>query len=76
MKDFTHVNQKISKLFLTWRSGTACGHLTRDITVLSHDFAFKTKSDLTANRRPQNKSNELQIRRISEQVITGHNTKT
>ena len=41
------------------------GDLTRDLTVLSRDFAVK-KSDLRASRRPQNQSNLLQI---SEQVI-------
>ena len=38
-------------------SCTASGYLTRDLTVLSRDFAVTTKSDFKANRRPQNKFN-------------------
>ena len=37
--------------------------MTRDPTVMSRDFAVKIKSDL------------LQIRRISEQLIKGQNKK-
>ena len=54
-------------------SGTKIDDLTRDLTVLSRDFAVKITSDFHAKRRPQNQSNLLQIRRISEQVIKGHN---
>ncbi len=40
-----------------------------DPEVLPHDFAVKITSDFDAKRRPQNRSNLLQIRRISDQVI-------
>ncbi len=61
-------------------SQTACSltetdDLTRDLTVLSLDFAVKIMSDFHAKRSPQNQSNLLQVRLISEQVIKGHNKK-
>ncbi len=43
------------------RSGTATDDLTRDLTVLSRDFAVKITFDFHAKRRPQNQSNLLEI---------------
>ncbi len=37
-------------------SCAASGYMTRDLTVLSRDFAVKTKSDFRASRRPKNKN--------------------
>ena len=54
-------------------SRTATDDLTRNLTVLSRNVAVKITSDFHAKRRPQNKFNLLQIRRIYEQVIKGHN---
>ena len=51
-----------------YTSRKATGDLTRDLTVLSLVFALKITFDFHAKRRPQNQSNLLQIRRISEQV--------
>ena len=53
------------------------GPLTRDLTVLSRNFAVKIKPDFRGKRQPQNQPNLLQIRRISEQlIINEHNKKT
>ena len=48
---------------------TATDDFTRDLTVLSRNFAVKITTDFRANRRPQNQFNLLQIRCISEQVL-------
>ena len=53
-------------------SGTAGGYLTRDLTVLSCEFAIKIKPDFRGKQRPQNQPNLLQIRCISEQLIKEH----
>ena len=46
----------------------ACGYLTRDLTVLSRDFAVKSIPILVGSDEAQNQPNLLQIRRISEHL--------
>ena len=55
-----------------FNSRTTSGDLTRDLKVLSRDFAVKITYDFDAKRRPQNQSNLLQVRRT---IIKGHNIK-
>ena len=66
-------DKQLSMLILN--SPTADDNLTRDLTVLWRSLAVKITSDFHAKPQPQNLSNLLQIRRISEQVIKGHNKK-
>ena len=56
-------------------STTSTDHLTLDLKVFTYYLAVKITSDFHALWRPQYQSNLLQIRRISEQVIKGHNKK-
>ncbi len=56
-------------------SPAAGDNWTRDLTVLWRSLAVKITSDFYAKRLPQNQPNLPQTRRISEQVIKGHNKK-
>ncbi len=81
-QDTTHVHNVprgidviLTEVLLFSRPATA--DLTRDLTVLARNLAVKiiVTSDFHAKRQPQNQSNLLQIRGISEHQITGLNVK-
>ena len=67
------VTQRTKKNRINRTSREVSGDLTCNLTVFSRDFAVKTRFDFRAKRRPVSRPNFQQIRRISEQLIKGHN---